>query len=279
VEFLQVVILGIAQGITEFLPVSSSAHLVLIPYLLGWKHLGLSFDVALHAGTLMAIAMVFRGEWMLIVSGLWRWLKGERDNPSARLAFQIAVATVPAALVGVLLGHQIEQELRNPTIIVFTTLGFGLLMGWADQRGTQVRTLQDLGWGDVLFVGLLQALALVPGVSRSGITITAAIFRRVDRASAARFSFLIGGPITAGAVLLQFVKLFQAWRGQVAEPDTLVMLGGFGFVLMIVGIITSAVVGFLCIRFLLVYLQQRTLRPFVLYRVALAVVLGAALWL
>lgn len=225
------------------------------------------------------MAGFFRGEWILLVEGLGRWARGRRDDPSARLALQIVVATLPALACGWLMSGWIDRQLRYPEVIAATTLIFGLLMGWADRRGTQQKTFQDLSWTDAIAIGLAQALALVPGVSRSGVTITAAIFRKVDRASAARFSFLLGAPVTAGAVVLQFYRLLSAWNGEAPSPDLLAMMGLGGLVLMIVGIIVSALVGFLCIRYLLVYLQTRTLFPFVIYRLALGLVLLVMLWL
>ncbi|RME34423.1 MAG: undecaprenyl-diphosphate phosphatase [Gammaproteobacteria bacterium] len=257
------VALGLLQGFTEFLPISSSAHLILLPRLLDWKDQGLALDVAAHVGTLLAVCLYFRQD----LARLGRaWLDslarrgGERE---ARLAWGVLVATVPAALAGLLLHDVVETTLRSTSVIAAATIGFGLLLGAADHRGRdRGRPLETIGWREVLLIGLAQALALVPGTSRSGITITAGLFLGLSREASARFSFLLSIPIIALAGGYQGLTLLR--EGMDAPwGDTLLI------------VLLSAASAYLCIHLFLALIARMSLLPFVLYRLALGGVLLA----
>src|SRR4051812_24752023 len=184
-DLTQAITLGAVQGITEFLPISSTAHLILVPWLMHWPDPGATFDVALHLGTLVALLLYFRADWIgLITSGIG-WLRGDRTNPTGRLAIYIVLATIPGAALGALFQHQIESTLRSPLIISFTLIALALLLVFAERVGQQAKDLKQITLPDAITVGFAQALALVPGVSRSGITITAGLFRGLNRATAA----------------------------------------------------------------------------------------------
>ncbi len=263
----QSIVLGILQGLTEFLPISSSAHLILVPWLLGWKEMGLTFDVALHAGTLFAVAVYFRRDLIELTRGFLAWLRAritreplsEPAQVLARLALAILIGTIPAAIVAGLAGDQIESYMRSPLVTVFTLTFFGLLLWLADRRGRHLRAITDISLMDGFLVGVAQTLALVPGVSRSGITITAALFLGLRRADSARFSFLLGTPVI---VLAALKGAYDVWR----HFDD----AGFSASPFILGIIVSALSGFLCIKYFLRFLQSRTYLPFVVYRWLLA---------
>jgi undecaprenyl-diphosphatase len=275
-DFFKAAVLGIVQGLTEFLPISSSAHLILVPWLFGWKTSGLTFDVALHLGTSVAILAYFWRDWVDLAREL---LKGIRErsllgNPQRRLAWFLIVGTLPAMVVGLLLEDYVESTLRSPLIPVVTLVGFGLLLYYADRKGHQTRSLEQFNWGDSLWIGVSQAVALIPGVSRSGITISAARLRDASRTAAARFSFLLSTPIIVGAGALQGLHLISrtlhpasAGVAPTADAAAPVQWG-----VLIVGIIAAAITGFLCIRFFLRYLQTNNLVPFVIYRIILAAI-------
>jgi undecaprenyl-diphosphatase len=263
----QAIILGILQGVSEFLPISSSAHLVLLPWLLGWKPLGLDFDVALHAGTLLSVLIYFRKDLWRLSRAFLAWVRerlsripapAERD-PDATLALGVLVGTAPAAVVAGLFGDAIESHLRSPWVTVFTLAAFGLLLGYADRRGSRTRLMEGMRVVDGLLIGLAQCLALVPGVSRSGITITAALLLGLRRADAARFSFLLATPV----IFLAALKAgFDLWRGDIPGNAT---TGVFA-----TGIMVSTAAGFLCITYLVRFLQRQTYVAFVWYRLVLA---------
>ena len=256
------IVLGLLQGFSEFLPISSSGHLTLVPWLLGWNDfedasVNKAFDVALHLGTLVAVVGYFRADlWRYTRAGLTLVVRRQRPaDPEGRIAWLLVLATVPAALAGAIGENWIDERLGTPTIIALSLIGFGLLLGWADRRqGT--RTSEDFGVRDALLVGAAQALALNPGTSRSGITITA--FRQVgfDRDAAARLSFLMSVPVIAGAVVLKVGKLLAD-----GIPDGLATP-------MVVGIITSGVSGWAAVWGTLRLIRTRSFTPFVLYRVA-----------
>ena len=257
-ESWQAALLGILQGATEFLPISSSAHLLLMPWLLGWQPLGLTFDVLVHGGTLAALLIYFRKDWKDLSRQSLRELMNQSTHQS-RLLSALVIGTLPAVLVGWLLEGAIVTYLRSPAVVVVTLSGFGLILWWADRRGSQARGLGEVSLWDGLLVGMAQALALIPGVSRSGVTISAALLLGLSRADAARFSFLLGTPILAAATGR---SLFGLWRtGNGAEHPVLPLL---------IGVLFSLSSGYLCIRYFLRFLETRTYRPFVVYRLVLA---------
>ncbi len=254
-ELTQSVVLGIVQGLTEFIPVSSTAHLVLIPKFLGWKGLvnSLEFDIALHGGTLLALLIYFWKEWI----GLF--------TSQFRLLFYLLVATVPAGLVGVALEDYVSTTLRSPLIIAITLVVFGVVMIIAERyRGD--RALDSLSLKDSILIGCFQAVALIPGVSRSGITISGGLFRGFQRVEAARFSFLLSTPVIGGALLLEALKMIK-------HPAS------YNLHLIIPGFLSAFVSGFLVIWGLLWFFRRFSLRGFVYYRVVLAVIIILSLWL
>jgi undecaprenyl-diphosphatase len=267
-EIVSAVILGIIQGLTEFLPISSSAHLILVPWFLNWKPEGIAFDVALHLGTAIAVLAFFWNDWVrLIREALIGIFTGAPlANHSRRLAWFIVVGSIPAAIIGIILEDTVESKLRSPLITVFTLTILAILLFAAEKKSKQTRTLEKFTWRDSIWIGLSQAIALIPGVSRSGITITTAMMRDSDRTSAARFSFLLSMPVIVGAALLQGLKLFKAIRHPMQGAVDI------HWNIMIVGVLASAVTGFLCIQFFLRYLQTKSFTPFVFYRIILAAV-------
>jgi undecaprenyl-diphosphatase len=262
-DSLQTVMLALLQGLTEFLPISSSAHLILLPRLVGWEDQGLAFDVAVHVGTLLAVVAYFRQELAVMLRDWLRSLVRGKLTVDARLAWLVLLGTIPVAVAGLVLHDLIETRLRSALVIAVTTLVFGVLLGWSDQRGRQVRDETTLGWADVLLIGLAQAVALVPGTSRSGITMTAALALGLTRSAAARFSFLLSIPVIVMAGGYETLKLVR-----LAEPvawDVLVLGTGI-----------AAGSAYLCIHFFLRLIGRIGMLPFVLYRLALG---GILLWL
>lgn len=263
-SIFQAVVLGLVQGLSEFLPISSSGHLLLTRWVFGWDELPAdiekSFDVALHFGTLVAVVAYFRRDVVTYVrEGLRLVISRERPTtPDGRVAWLLVLATVPAALVGALFEEAIDERLGTPFIIAVSLIGFGLLLWWADRR-VGARTVEQLTWRDSLFVGAAQALALNPGTSRSGITITAARQAGFTRDAAARLSFLMSMPVIAGAVVLKI-------GGLIADgiPDGLLAP-------LIVGIATSAASGWLAVWGMLRIIRTRSFTPFVIYRCAIGV--------
>lgn len=259
---LQAIVLGIVQGITEFLPISSTAHLILVPWLLRWQSPGLVFDMALHLGTLLAVIWYFRHDLWQLVQAVPRAIR-KRDfvvDPYHRLLGQLAVAVLPAGILGVLFEDTIEYHLRDPRLIGVTLIGVGLILAWADRR-TGSTDMEAMTYRMAMAVGCAQAIALVPGVSRSGITMVAALAVGMQREASARFSFLLGLPVTAAAAL------FKLREAAGLSLDQLLYFTA--------GTLASAVSGYLCIRFLLRYLKSRSFMPFVVYRVALGVLVLA----
>ena len=257
-ESWQAALLGLLQGATEFLPISSSAHLLLMPWLLGWQPLGLTFDVLVHGGTLAAVVIYFIKEWKYLSR---QSLKGliDQSTEQARLLSALVIGTLPAVLVGWVFEGVIVTYLRSPAVVVVTLSGFGLVLWWADQRASQNRNLSSMGVREGLLVGMAQALALVPGVSRSGVTISAALLLGISRADAARFSFLLGTPLLVITTARSLYHLFQAGSG-----------ARYPLLPLVVGVVFSFASGYLCIRYFLKFLQTRTYRPFVVYRLVLA---------
>ncbi|MBN1953586.1 MAG: undecaprenyl-diphosphatase UppP [Anaerolineae bacterium] len=251
---IQAILLGLLQGATEFLPVSSSGHLVLVPWLLGWPAPSLTFDVLVHWGTAVAVIGYFWRDWLALVQGGWQAIRERSlENPHARLALLLVVGTVPGALLGWLLEDFFASWFSRPTAAAgFLLVTAGLLTlaeGWSRQQ----RVIEQLAWFDALLVGLAQAGAILPGISRSGATIAAAMGRGLERKSAARFSFLLATPIILGAGFLQLLDLGQAGG----------LAGQLPFIAA--GFITALLSGLGCIHFLLRYLQRRSLYPFALY--------------
>jgi len=248
-------VLGAVQGLTEVLPISSSAHLILIPDFLKWPESGLTFDVALHVGTFLALILYFWRDCLELVGNFFAACRGGLTTPARRLPFYIIAATVPAALVGKTLEGPIEEYFRkSPTTIAIFLILFGLLLAFADTTGAKRWRMDRMTLKFAVIIGAAQCLALMPGVSRSGITITAALLLGFHRDAAARFSFLISLPIVAGAAILKVGHLVKA--GIPADER----------LPLIIGISTSAVFGFLSVAFLLKLVQRDSLYPFVWYR-------------
>jgi undecaprenyl-diphosphatase len=261
VEPLQIVVLALVQGLTEFLPISSSAHLILVPILTEWPDQGLAFDVAVHAGTLTAVVLYFRHELGRMLIEWFASFKG-RLTPDARLAWAVLIGTIPVGLAGLMFKDFIETELRSPMIIAVETIVFGLLLWYADQTGKRSRDEYSLMLFDVLVIGLAQALALIPGTSRSGITITAALMLGLKREAAARFSFLLSIPVILLAGSFETMEYLSVARVQDAQP-------------LLIGALISAVSAYACIHYFLKLLDRIGMMPFVAYRLVLGGVLLA----
>lgn len=253
--YLQSAVLGAVQGATEFLPVSSSGHLVLVPWLLGWPDQGLAFDAAMHVGTLGALLLYFRADLWRMATGLDR-----------RLAVLLIAATIPGGIAGLLFEKAIDAHLRNPIVIASMLIGWGLIMWLADRHAARAaRTVDDprgITTGGAMAVGVAQALALIPGTSRSGITITAGLFAGLSRAAAARFAFLLGIPITGAAGCLKLLALLRHGSDVSIGP-------------LLTGVVVSCAVGLAAVSFLVNFLEKRSLLPFVIYRCALGAVVMA----
>jgi len=265
IENTQAVLLAILQGLTEFLPISSSAHLVIPSLVMDWPDQGLAFDVAVHVGTLLAVLLYYRVDLINMAYSWFRSLAGAPATDDSRLVWYLALATLPAIAVGFFAGDYIEAELRNLPVIATTTLLFGLLLGFADRRAPGLAEGAQLTLAVALLIGLAQALAPVPGVSRSGVTITAALLLGMNRQAAARFSFLLSIPVIAGAGALKVWELVEAGNGV-----NWFQLG--------LGATVSGISAFLCIALFLRLLDRIGLMPFVYYRIVLAAVLYG-LWL
>lgn len=258
----QAIILALVQALTEFLPVSSTAHLILFPWFAGWQDPGLAFDVALHAGTLLALVFYFFKDWLtLLLCGFGlnfpAAAKPEDIVHNRKMFWYLVIGTIPAGVAGLLFHHEIEEKLRQPKIIAVSLVLIALLMWWADSKKDLTRKEGDSNLGDALTIGTAQALALWPGVSRSGITITTGLFRRLTRAAATRFSFILSVPAVAGAVVMELPKLIKMHKA-----------GGLDLPLstLAISVLVSGVAGYFVIAFFLRYLQTRTLKVFVVYR-------------
>ena len=259
-DFLQVFILAIVQGLTEFLPVSSSAHLLLVPVLSNWEDQGLAFDVALHIGSLTAVIIYFRKE----IGRMWlAWidsLRYRRLNEDGKLAWAVILGTIPVGLAGLLLNDVISHTLRSPLVVAFGLIAFGVLLGIADWRHRGAKSEYQMSRSDVFWIAIAQALALIPGTSRSGITITAALLLGLNREAAARFSFLLSIPVIALAGGYETLGLIR----QDVAVDWLAM---------IVGTVVSGVSAYLCIHYFLVFIRKVGMQPFVVYRILLGLLL------
>lgn len=258
--WLQVIVLAIVQGLTEFLPISSSGHLVLVPSAAGWADQGLAFDVAVHFGSLIAVCVFFFDDIVAMIRGGFSLLRLDASTPESRIALAIGIGTVPAAVAGLTLAGWIEANLRDPSVIVMTLSGYAVLMLLADRYGRRDRNVSDVGPRDAITIGCAQALALIPGTSRSGITITAGRLLGFDRRDAARFSFLLSVPVILLATVYEGFKLVTgtepvAW-GQIA-----------------VAVVVSAIVAYLSIDFFMRFVSRIGLLPFAVYRLVLAAII------
>ncbi len=259
----QSIILGIIQGLTEFLPISSSGHLVLTHNLLGWQELGLDFDVALHLGTLIALILFFWKDWLKIIKESYlnpkNWKKTKPLTAGNwALSTLIIIGTVPAAVIGFFIEEKIETVFRSSWIVIFMLVGIGFLFIMAEKVAKKQKELNQINIFDSIIIGCAQALALIPGVSRSGITITAGLFRNIKREQAARFSFLLATPIILGA---GFKKMYELYNlGFSADQKTIYLIG----------FLSSFIVGLITIKYLLKFLRNHKLNIFAYYRFILA---------
>lgn len=261
----QVIILALVQALTEFLPISSTAHLFLFPWIFGWGDPGLTFTMAVHAGTLVAVLLYFLKTWLSLgLAGIGlKYPASARPDEIAmhrRLFWFLVAATVPAALAGALLESRIETTFRSAYLMGAMLILVGLLMWWAEARANLTRSIESLSFADAMIIGVAQALALVPGVSRSGITITAGIFKGLTREASARFTFLLSTPIIAGAAGKKLLDL----RHTTIAPGEATGLW--------LGAIVSAISGYLVIAFFMRYLQTRTLKIFIYYRILFGII-------
>ncbi len=257
---VQIVVLAIIQGLTEFLPISSSAHLVLVPHLTGWKDQGLEFDVALHIGSLVAVLIYFRKDLLLISRAWFDSVVKREHSQESRLAWGILIGTIPAGLAGLAFSDLIEHNLRIPLVVAGTTLFYGILLGTADFFGKRERGEYSLTWKEMVLIGCGQALALIPGTSRSGITMTVGLFLGLTRTAAARFSFLLSVPIIGLAGAHDALKMIK-------NPTNV------DWQAMGLGMVASAITAYICIAFLLKWLSRAGMMPFVAYRLALGIFL------
>lgn len=259
-SLIHIIILAIVQGLTEFLPISSSAHLILTPVVFGWPDQGLAFDVATHIGTLVAILWYFRADLGNLWQGFWHSVLQRELTADGRLAWAVLLGTIPVGLAGLTFENIIATQLRSPLIIATTTVVFGAALWAADYFGRRVRDEHALSWRDVALIGIAQAIALIPGTSRSGITMTTGLALGLNRVAAARFSFLLSIPVTALAGALETEKLIRQ-----AAPVNWTELA--------LGALFSGIAAYLCVRLLVGWLQRHGMLPFVLYRFALGAVL------
>jgi len=259
-DFMQAFALAFLQGLTEFLPVSSSAHLILLPVIFDWDDQGQAFDVAVHIGTLFAVVSFYRKDIVSLVDAWFVSVMKKQNSQESRLAWAVILGTIPVGLVGISISEQVEQLLRSPVVIAFATIIFAVLLGWSSRQATERRVSVTLK--DALIVGSFQALALIPGTSRSGITITAGLLLGLTRHQAARFSFLLSIPVIVLAGLLKSLELYYSSVPVVWE-------------FMLVGVVVSALVAYLSIRWFLIFLEKVGVMPFIWYRIILGMVLLA----
>ena len=262
----QAIILAVVQGLTEFLPISSTAHLAVIPRILGWTDRGLDFDVALHAGTLAAVVIYFFKDWLqIIANGLGFSFAGSRPDENSRsLLWLLVVATIPVGIAGKALKAYAEGPWRNLYVIGAAMILVGILLGLADRLLQSKHGLDQVSWRDAISIGVGQAFAIIPGVSRSGITITAGRFRHLDREAAARFSFLLSTPAIAAAAASDYLEMRKA-GGIPSDMRTAYP----------VGILVSGIVGIAVIAFFLKFLRRNSLQPFVIYRIIFGIIMIA----
>ncbi len=263
-DYFPTIVLALVQGITEFLPISSSAHLILVPVVTGWPDQGLAFDVAVHLGSLVAVIAYFRHDLARMTLAVFGSLAG-RWGPDAKLAWAVVLGTLPVVFAGLLAKPYVEGILRGPLVIATTAIAFGLLLWWADVTGRRHRNEFTIGWRDALLVGIAQAIALIPGTSRSGITITAGLMLGLTREAAARFSFLLSIPtLLASNVLIG--------RDLIRTPLAVDWWG------LVLGTLVAGISAYACIHFFIRLLSRTGMLPYVIYRVLLGVVLFWLFW-
>ncbi len=260
-DTLQTIVLALIQGITEFLPISSSGHLILPAQLLGWTDQGLAFDVAVHMGTLAAVIAYFWKDLFAIARDWLGFLAGKGSTFNSRLGWYLIFATLPAVVFGLALKTMgLDEAMRTVAVISGTTLIFGALLGWADLKGKRIQPLEQVTFKQAMLIGFAQALALIPGTSRSGITMTAALMMGFTRDAAARFSFLLSIPVIVGAGSLLMLDLVKS--SVPVDWGTLM-----------VGAVVSAISAWICVYYFLAFINRIGLMPFVIYRMILGVVL------
>lgn len=254
--YMQSIILGIVQGLTELLPISSSAHLTLIPWIFNWSGLSESFDVALHFGTLLAIGLFFFKDWMELIKGGYKLAVKKEKSTEGRMFWYIVLATIPGGIIGFLLDHFLENALKAPLIIATALIVMGIILYVVDKNCKSKISYEKMGLKETFLIGLSQALAFIPGVSRSGVTMTTARILKVDRESAAKYSFMLSAPIVLAATIFKFSSFTLSLE-------------------FFIGVITSFLVGVGVIKFLLQYLKKGSFKVFAIYRViaGLAVIL------
>lgn len=263
-QILQSLILGIVQGLTEFLPISSSGHLILLPRIFDWSGAidSLEFDVALHVGTTIAVIWFFWSDWVKIIKAFFINLKKSRVTAEfeSRLLLMILVGSIPAAIVGLGFKEFIEENTREPILVASTLFIFALVLLFSDKFGSKARNFKQIGWIDAAVIGLAQSLALIPGVSRSGITISAGLIRGLEAVSATRFSFLLSTPAIIGAAILS-----------IGDSTDVVRSGNL--TIMLIGVAAAAITGWLTIKLLLKFVAKNSFNIFVGYRIILAIIL------
>jgi len=259
-DLIHIIVLSLVQGLTEFLPVSSSAHLILVPVLTGWQDQGLAFDVAVHVGTLTAVVYYFRNKLASMFIDWTGSVTGKGMTADARLAWAVLLGTIPAGLAGLFFKDIIQEDLRSPLVIATTTILFGLLLWAADVWGRRKRTEHQITWLDILLIGISQALALIPGTSRSGATMTTGLALGLTRKAAARFSFLLSIPVILLAGSYLSLKLMRSTE----QVD---------WTALVLGTILSAISAYLCIHYFLKLLDKMGMLPFVVYRLVLGIML------
>ena len=263
-SIIEIIVLALIQGLTEFLPISSSAHLILPSQILGWQDQGLAFDVAVHVGTLIAVVIYFRKEVVEILGAWFKSFGTQGATDDSKLGWWIILGTIPAAVLGLLFKDLIELYLRSAWVIAITTILFGLLLWYADVKGKQTKTIYQLSWKSALMIGMAQAMAMLPGTSRSGITMTAGLMLGMNKQSAARFSFLLAIPVITMMGLYYTVEL--ALGDEIVDWTTLILGAGLSFI--------SA---YACIFLFLKIIERMGMMPFVIYRLLLGVGLIAFL--
>ncbi|CAM3740458.1 MULTISPECIES: undecaprenyl-diphosphate phosphatase [Pseudoalteromonas] len=255
-SIIEIIVLALIQGLTEFLPISSSAHLILPSQILGWQDQGLAFDVAVHVGTLIAVVIYFRKEVVEILGAWFKSFGAQGATDDSKLGWWIILGTVPAAVLGLVFKDLIELYLRSAWVIAVTTILFGLLLWYADVKGKQTKTIYQLNWKSALMIGMAQAMAMIPGTSRSGITMTAGLMLGMNKQSAARFSFLLAIPVISMMGLYYTIEL--ALGDHIVDWTTLILGAGLSFI--------SA---YACIFFFLKIIERMGMMPFVIYRLLL----------